>query len=81
MFGWSVIANQSIGWDQAYIEQNSGSVDATSVLSTSVIPENGALMKLEDRERHLFHELGHTLGLRHEHESALKYSDIRQTQP
>ena len=60
-------------WDQAYVEQNGGSVDATSALSTSVIPENAAPTKSEDRkseEKLLFHELGHTLGLPHEHESA-----------
>jgi hypothetical protein len=75
ILGWSVISNQGIGlvWGQAYIEQNDGSVDATSVLSTSVIPENVSPTKSEDQkseEKLLFHELGHTLGLRLEHESA-----------
>jgi len=76
ILGWSVFANPSIGlaWDRAYIERNGGKFDITGVLSTTVIPENASPTKLEDQkseEKLLFHELEHTLGLQHEHESAL----------
>jgi hypothetical protein len=50
ILGWSVIANQSIGLMWPGIHRTVWCVDATSVLSTSVIRENVAPTKLEDQK-------------------------------
>jgi hypothetical protein len=72
--GWSNVAKQfaNTRWDQAYIDANGGTADTTLAFSVTAIPENAAPTKDEDKkveEKVLFHELGHALGLRHEHES------------
>ena len=72
--GWSNVAKQfaNTPWNQAYIDANGGTADTTLAFSVTAIPENAAPTKDEDKkveEKLLFHELGHALGLRHEHES------------
>ncbi|KIM38820.1 hypothetical protein M413DRAFT_75568 [Hebeloma cylindrosporum] len=74
--GWSVVAKDSIGYvrSQAAIDLRGGSVDSSIVFSLRVIPADeapsssgGAAQKQESRV--LYHELGHALGLQHEHAS------------
>ncbi|KIM41583.1 hypothetical protein M413DRAFT_445557 [Hebeloma cylindrosporum] len=74
VLGWSNVAKQFSNklWDAAYIAVNGGTPDTTLALSTTVVPENAPPLTAEDRkieEKLLFHEFGHALGLRHEHES------------
>jgi len=72
--GWSHIGRDSIGLvrTQAEIDVRGGTVDTSLCFSPKRLPADKAPSDSDAREREsrtLFHELGHVLGLEHEHES------------
>ena len=72
--GWSFIGRRSVGLTRtsAQIEEYGGNRYSSILISTTVLPATGPPTSSDDKKREqksLHHEIGHALGLDHEHES------------
>ncbi|PPQ73207.1 hypothetical protein CVT24_010024 [Panaeolus cyanescens] len=82
--GWSKIGRQSVGLRRSakQIEKKGGSVESSIVFNDIAVPPIAPTEEQKKRRelRTLFHEMGHALGLKHEHTSPHTLTDDEVTQ-